>query len=143
MPHAMSQQVKKSFPEFLTVCPECGGRMGGRTKESKCQGECLRDWRDVWERRLAKPGKNTNWPQALGKRYKDYATTEAARVVVHKSAKQIFVWPAELPESLRDSIPSGMVMAARRTALGDGLTADCQCVLPSDPKSTPEVKCTR
>ena len=31
------------------VCPECGGRMGGRTKEFKCQGECQRDWYPVWE----------------------------------------------------------------------------------------------
>jgi tRNA(Ile2) C34 agmatinyltransferase TiaS len=32
------------------VCPECGGRMGGRGKEFKCQGECQMDWRQVWER---------------------------------------------------------------------------------------------
>jgi hypothetical protein len=35
------------------VCPECGGRMGGRGKEFKCQGECLRDWRQAWERASA------------------------------------------------------------------------------------------
>ena len=35
------------------VCPECGGRMGGRGKEFKCQGECQMDWRQVWERVLA------------------------------------------------------------------------------------------
>jgi tRNA(Ile2) C34 agmatinyltransferase TiaS len=35
------------------VCPECGGRMGERGKEFKCQGECLRDWRQTWERALA------------------------------------------------------------------------------------------
>jgi len=35
------------------VCPECGGRMGGRGKEFKCQGECLTDWRQVWERVLS------------------------------------------------------------------------------------------
>jgi tRNA(Ile2) C34 agmatinyltransferase TiaS len=34
------------------VCPECGGRMGERGKEFKCQGECLRDWRQTWERAL-------------------------------------------------------------------------------------------
>jgi hypothetical protein len=31
------------------VCPECGGRMGGRGKEFKCQGECQTDWRQLWE----------------------------------------------------------------------------------------------
>jgi len=34
------------------VCPECGGRMGGFGKEFKCQGDCQRDWRQVWERTL-------------------------------------------------------------------------------------------
>lgn len=39
------------------VCPECGGRIGGRTKEFKCQGECQRDWRQVWENsRVTKRG---------------------------------------------------------------------------------------
>jgi tRNA(Ile2) C34 agmatinyltransferase TiaS len=32
------------------VCPECGGRMGERGKEFTCQGECLTDWRQAWER---------------------------------------------------------------------------------------------
>jgi len=32
------------------ICPECGGRLGGRGKEFKCQGECQNDWRPVWER---------------------------------------------------------------------------------------------
>jgi len=31
------------------VCPECGGPMGGRTKEFMCQGRCGKDWRTVWE----------------------------------------------------------------------------------------------
>jgi hypothetical protein len=35
------------------VCPECGGRMGERGKEFKCQGECLTDWRQTWERASA------------------------------------------------------------------------------------------
>jgi tRNA(Ile2) C34 agmatinyltransferase TiaS len=35
------------------VCPECGGRMGGRGREFKCQGECQMDWRQLWERVLA------------------------------------------------------------------------------------------
>ena len=80
MPHAMSQTSGDIISGILNwVCPECGGRMGGRTKEFKCQGECRTDWRDVWERRVGKPGKKANSPQVLGKQYKDYATTEAAR----------------------------------------------------------------
>jgi hypothetical protein len=35
------------------VCPGCGGKMGGRGKEFKCQGECLTDWRLTWERILS------------------------------------------------------------------------------------------
>ena len=27
--------------------------MGGRGKEFRCQGECLRDWREAWERASA------------------------------------------------------------------------------------------
>jgi hypothetical protein len=30
------------------VCPDCGGKMGGRGKEFKCQGECMTDWRPTW-----------------------------------------------------------------------------------------------
>jgi len=36
------------------VCPECGGRMGGRSKEFQCQGRCGKDWRSVWESASAK-----------------------------------------------------------------------------------------
>ena len=35
------------------VCPECGGRMGERGREFRCQGECLRDWRQAWEQASA------------------------------------------------------------------------------------------
>jgi len=35
------------------ICPECGGRMGGRGKEFKCQGECQKDWRLIWENLLS------------------------------------------------------------------------------------------
>jgi hypothetical protein len=38
------------------VCPECGGKMGGRNREYKCQGECLTDWRPIWERSLSDEG---------------------------------------------------------------------------------------
>jgi hypothetical protein len=53
--------------------------MGGHTKEFKCQGERRTDWRDAWEHRVGKRGKNANSPRALGKEYTDYAKTEAAR----------------------------------------------------------------
>src|SRR5215831_6117357 len=35
------------------VCPDCGGRMGGRGKEFTCQGECQKDWRETWEQRYS------------------------------------------------------------------------------------------
>ena len=35
------------------VCPGCGGKMGGPGKEFKCQGECLTDWRLIWERMVS------------------------------------------------------------------------------------------
>ncbi len=35
------------------VCPDCGGRMGGRGKEFNCQGECQTDWRLIWKRVLS------------------------------------------------------------------------------------------
>jgi hypothetical protein len=53
VPHSMLQASEDIISGILKwVCPECGGRMGGPTKEFKCQGECLTDWRDVWERRV-------------------------------------------------------------------------------------------
>jgi hypothetical protein len=80
MPHAMSQTSEDIISGILNwVCPECGGPMGGRTKEFRCQGECRTDWRDAWERRVGKRGKNANSPRALSKEYADYAKTEAAR----------------------------------------------------------------
>jgi tRNA(Ile2) C34 agmatinyltransferase TiaS len=66
MPHAMLRTSEDIISDILNwVCPACGGRMGGRSKEFKCQGECLTDWRNVWESHSAKPGKNTNSPRAL------------------------------------------------------------------------------
>jgi tRNA(Ile2) C34 agmatinyltransferase TiaS len=38
------------------ICPECGGRMGGRGTEFKCQGQCQTDWRLIWERLSATRG---------------------------------------------------------------------------------------
>jgi hypothetical protein len=59
MPHAVLQTSEDIISGVLNrVCPECGGRMCGRTKELKCEGPCPKDWRDVWESRLAKSGKN-------------------------------------------------------------------------------------
>jgi tRNA(Ile2) C34 agmatinyltransferase TiaS len=82
VPHAMLRTSEEIISDILNwVCPKCGGRMGGRTQEFKCQGECRRDWRDVWERRLGKPGKNTHSPRALGRQHKGYATTEATREI--------------------------------------------------------------
>ena len=53
MPHTTLQTTEDIISDILNwVCPECGGPMGGRTKEFKCQGECRTDWRDVWERSL-------------------------------------------------------------------------------------------
>lgn len=31
------------------ICPLCGGPLGGRAKEFKCQGLCRKDWRPDWE----------------------------------------------------------------------------------------------
>ena len=36
------------------LCPECGGRMGGRQNVFQCQGQCGNDWRSVWESASAK-----------------------------------------------------------------------------------------
>ena len=53
VPHTMLPTTEGIISDILNwVCPECGGPMGGRTKEFKCQGECRTDWRDVWERSL-------------------------------------------------------------------------------------------
>jgi hypothetical protein len=82
MPHAMLPTNEDIISDILNwVCPGCGGPMGGGIQEFKGQGECRTDWRDVCERRSAKPGKNRNSPQAPSKQYQDYATTEAAREV--------------------------------------------------------------
>jgi hypothetical protein len=53
MPYTMLPTTEDIISDILNlVCPECGGPMGIRTKEFKCQGECRTDWRDVWERPL-------------------------------------------------------------------------------------------
>jgi hypothetical protein len=71
MPHAVSQISDDIISGILNwVCPECGGPMGGRTEEFKCQGACRTDWRDVWEHGVGKPGKKANSPMAQGKQFK-------------------------------------------------------------------------
>jgi hypothetical protein len=53
MPLTMLPTTEDIISDILNwVCPQCGGPIGGRTKEFKCQGECRTDWRDVWERSL-------------------------------------------------------------------------------------------
>ena len=53
MPHTMLPTTEDIISDILNwVCPECGGPMGKRTKEFKCQGDCRTDWRDVWERSM-------------------------------------------------------------------------------------------
>ena len=44
------------------VCPECGGRMGERGQEFRCQGECLTDWRQAWEQASAELGTRSKRP---------------------------------------------------------------------------------
>jgi hypothetical protein len=56
MPHAMLPVTEDILSDILNwVCPDCGGPMGGGpTNAFQCEGECRTDWRDLWERRLAK-----------------------------------------------------------------------------------------
>jgi hypothetical protein len=50
MTHAMLQTSEGIISNILNwICPDCGGPMGGRTKEFKCQGKCRKDWRELWE----------------------------------------------------------------------------------------------
>jgi hypothetical protein len=67
MPYAMLQTSEDIISGILNwVCPECGGPMGGPTKEFKCQGQCRKDWRAVWESRLAKPGQEHEFAPGSG-----------------------------------------------------------------------------
>jgi len=38
------------------VCPECGGPMGGPSKEFQCRGRCGTDWRSAWESACSQNG---------------------------------------------------------------------------------------
>lgn len=51
----MTQLSPEAVSAILNlVCPDCGGRMGGRGKEFMCLGHCGRDWRCHWERAVNK-----------------------------------------------------------------------------------------
>src|SRR5271165_1411827 len=86
------------------VCPECGGRMGGRLKEFQCQGRCGRDWRAVWESAFATQRKLA--------RYVDRAFSNPDRLKHktealghgHRSAISTFA-PAATPGSLHRRVP--------------------------------------
>jgi hypothetical protein len=103
MPHAMLQTSEDVISGILNwVCPECGGRMGGPTREFKCQGQCRKDWRAVWESRLAKPGKNTTLPRLWARRTR--TMDEMGRrgyLSTSLPTKSIFVRTVELPELLK------------------------------------------
>jgi hypothetical protein len=50
MQHSPLKATREVISSILNwVCPGCGGRMGGRGSEFKCQGECCIDWRQLWE----------------------------------------------------------------------------------------------
>lgn len=54
MPHAMLPVTEDIISDIVNwVCPDCGGRMGGRSNAFQCEGACGTDWREVWERRVA------------------------------------------------------------------------------------------
>ena len=63
----MTGETVKSVADAISgilncVCPECGGRMGERGEEFRCQGECLTDWRQAWERASAEFGMRSRRP---------------------------------------------------------------------------------
>ncbi len=46
--HSMATRFREVSANWISairnlVCPECGGRMGGRMKEFQCQGQCGTD----------------------------------------------------------------------------------------------------
>ena len=46
----LTQLSREAVSAILNwICPDCGGRMGGRGKEFMCLGQCGRDWRRDWE----------------------------------------------------------------------------------------------
>lgn len=40
------------------ICPRCGGPLGGRSNEFKCQGLCRKDWHGEWQ--SSQPSANSN-----------------------------------------------------------------------------------
>jgi hypothetical protein len=52
-------RAARASPEVISgilncVCPDCGGSTGGAGRAFECQGECQRDWREMWEQHLAR-----------------------------------------------------------------------------------------
>jgi hypothetical protein len=55
MSHSIAPPSEEIIPHMLNcIGRECGGRMGGAANAIKCEAECRADWREVWERRLAR-----------------------------------------------------------------------------------------
>jgi hypothetical protein len=53
----MTQTTSSTTEDIISgilnlVCPECGGPMGGWTKEFRRRGKCRKDWRRFWENSL-------------------------------------------------------------------------------------------
>jgi len=80
------------------VCPECGGRMGGRQNVFQCQGQCGNDWRSVWESAPAKrrtPARRKDCTLALG--HAERPTQETAVGREHRSAVSTVVPDGKVP----------------------------------------------
>lgn len=80
------------------VCPECGGPMGGRSKEFLCQGRCGKDWRSVWESASAKrrtPGRRKDRTLTFAHAERPMQETGASRE--HQSAISTLVPDGKLP----------------------------------------------
>jgi len=99
------------------VCPECGGRMGGRAKEFQCQGRCGKDWRSAWESASAKrrtPARLKDRTLALAQPQRPVQETIVGRE--HQSAISALAPDGKLPsEALTAS--SGRDTSIQRQAL--------------------------
>jgi hypothetical protein len=80
------------------VCPECGGPMGGLSKEFQCLGQCGKDWRPVWESASAKrrtPGRLKDRTLALA--HEEWPMPETAVSREHQSAISALAPAGTLP----------------------------------------------